>query len=165
MQVAAAASAIGTVVSVAGAIAQAKGQAAAARYNAAIHDRNSETAKIAADWRKLSNDIEEQTWRDQFNALQGSYTVMANKSGVQGGTGTSLAVMLANAEQADDEIAMRDLAAETDAQTYREQGINEKLNANLQRIYARNYITAGRFKMMSAATSGISRSAYLLGQG
>ena len=164
IEVAAAAAIAGTVINVAGARAQAKGQAAASRYNAAIHERNAATADISADWRKTSNDIEEQNWRDQFNALQGSYTVMANKSGVQAGTGTSLAVMLENARQADNEIAVRDLQAETDAQTYREQGINERLSGNLQRIYARNYMTAGRFKAMSAAASGGSRSAYLLGQ-
>lgn len=162
MQVAAAASAIGTVVSVAGARAQAKGQAAASRYNAKIAQRNAATADISADWRKLSNKIEENEFRERFRSLQAATNVAISKGGVMSGTGTALAVAMKSAEEADNEIAMRDLNANMEAQQFKEQGINERLNANLQRIYARNYLTAGKFKMASAATSGVSRSAYLL---
>ncbi len=160
--VAAGASVLGTVVSMAGASAQAKGQAAAANYNAKIRERNAQTADIKADWRRLVNDIEEVTFRERFKSLQASTTVAYNKAGVQGDTGTARLVQLDSAEEADQEIAMRDMQAETEAAQFREQGINERLEANLQRIYAKNYRTAGRYKMMSTAISGASRTASLL---
>ena len=125
VMVAAGAAILGTVVSMAGASAQAKGQAAAANYNAKIRERNAETADIKADWR-------------------------------------GRLVQLDSAKEADEEIAIRDMQAETEAMQFREQGINERLEANLQRIYAKNYRTAGRYKMMSAAISGVSRTASLM---
>ena len=81
---------------------------------------------------------------------------------MQSDTGTARLVQLDSAEEADQEIAVRDMQAETEAAQFREQGINERLEANLQRIYAKNYRTAGRYKMMSMAISGASRTASLL---
>ena len=160
--VAAGAAILGTVVSMAGANAQAKGQAAAANYNAKIRERNAESADIKADWRTLVNDIEEVTFRERFKSLQASTTVAYNKAGVQSDTGTARLVQLDSAKEADEEIAIRDMQAETEAMQFREQGVNERLEANLQRIYAKNYRTAGRYKMMSAAISGVSRTASLM---
>ena len=160
--VAAGAAVLGTFVSMKGASAQAKGQAAAANYNAKIRERNAQTADIQADWRRLVNDIEEVTFRERFKSLQASTTVAYNKAGVQSDTGTARLVQLDSAEEADQEIAVRDMQAETEAAQFREQGINERLEANLQRIYAKNYRTAGRYKMMSTAISGASRTASLL---
>ncbi len=160
--VAAGAAILGTVVSMAGTSAQAKGQAAAARYNAKIRERNAATADIKADWRTLVNDIEEVDFRERFNKLQASTTVAYNQAGVQSDTATKRLVQIDNAKEADEEIAIRDMQAETDASEFREAGINERLEANLQRIYAKNYRTAGRYKMMSTAISGVSRTASLL---
>ena len=160
--VAAGASILGTVVSMAGANAQAKGQAAAANYNAKIRERNAATADIKADWRTLVNDIETVDFRERFNKLQASTNVAYNKSFVQSDTGTARLVQIENAQEADEEIAVREMQAETEAASFREQGINERLEANLQRIYAKNYRTAGRYKMMSTAISGASRTASLL---
>lgn len=153
--VAAAAAIAGMVISMAGARAQAKGQAKAAQYNAAVRERNAKNADIKADWRTLVNDIEEVDFRERFRKLQASTDVAFMKSGVQAGTGTAALVQLDSARQADEEIAMRDMVALTEAQQLREMGVNERLEAGLQRIYAKNYITAGRYKMAGAFARGV----------
>ena len=52
--------------------------------------------------------------------------------------------------------------AETTSQAIREKGVNARLEGDLQRIYARNYITAGKYQAMGAMFSGVSRTASLL---
>jgi hypothetical protein len=54
------------------------------------------------------------------------------------------------------------MAAEAGAQEWREKGVNERLEGDLQRIYAQNYITAGKYQMRAAFVGGISKTASLL---
>ena len=160
--VSAAAAVAGLVIQMAGASSQAKGQAKAAKYNAAVKERNAKDAEIKADWRTLVNDIEQVNFRERFRRLQASTDVAFMKGGVQAGTGTARLVSEENARQADEQMAVEDMVALTESQQLREGGVNQRLEAGLQRIYAKNYITAGRYKMASAAASGASRTASLL---
>ena len=156
------ASAVGTFMQMRGAKAAARGQAAAARYNAAVAKRNAEVADIQADHRLLINKIETAEAAERFRDLQSSLNVAYAKSGVMTGTGTAQLVEEENARQFDEEKAARLMAAETDAQAFREKGVNQRLQGDLQMIYARNYLTAGKYRQYGAFISGVSKTTSLL---
>ena len=156
------ASALGTLMQMRGAKAAAQGQAAAARHNAAVAKRNAEAADIQAEHRLLINKIETAEAADRFRDLQSSLNVAYAKSGVMTGTGTAQLVEEENARQFDEEKAARLMAAETDAQAFREKGVDQRLEADLQMIYARNYLTAGKYRQYGAFISGVSKTASLL---
>ena len=159
--VAAGASLLGTYVAVQGARAQAKGQAAASRYNAAVMDRNAKAAEIDAQWTELTGAIETQEFRDDFDELNKA-TKMASLKNNWEFSGTAADVFLQNAREADEDIAKREVNIAASSQAFREKGVNMRMNADLQRIYARNYQTAGRYRAAGAAFSGISKTAYML---
>lgn len=159
---AAGASIFGTMMQMRGAKAQAAGQARAANFNAAVADRNAKAMDIQAAQNLLIHDIEQVEQRRRFRELQASGRVAYSKAGVMSGTGTPRLVAEENARQFDDEAAAQRMTAETNAQAMRERGVNARLEGDLQRIYVRNYITAGKYQAQAALFSGISRTASML---
>ena len=153
---------VGALVQAKGARAQAKGQATAARFNAEVQRRNAKAADIQAEHNLLIAKIEQREQVRRFGELQGGLRVAYSKSGVMSGTGTARLVAEENARQFDEEQAARMMQAETNSQAMREKGVNARLSADLQNIYARNYITAGKYQAMGALFSGASRTASLL---
>jgi hypothetical protein len=159
--VAAGAAIAGTVVSVAGARAQARGQAAAARFNAAVQERNAKASDIDAEWSRIVSGLEIQDFLDDaesFNAQVSS----ANRKNGWTNTGTALDVYMESIAEQEKEVSRLQTQAIAKQTQFREQGINMRMGAELQRINARNYITAGRWKAASAVTSGVSQTAFLL---
>ena len=155
------ASIAGTVISVAGARAQAKGQAAAARFNAAVAERNAKAADIDAEWSKITSGLKVQDFLDDaesFNAQVSS----ANRKNGWTNTGTALDVYMNSIAEQEKEVADMQTQAIAKENQFREQGINMRMGAELQRINARNYITAGNWRAASAVASGVSQTAFLL---
>tara|TARA_R100000315_G_scaffold62505_1_gene44558 strand:+ start:1317 stop:1805 length:489 start_codon:yes stop_codon:yes gene_type:complete len=161
MEVAAGASILGTYMSVQGARAQGKAQAAASRYNAAINDRNAKSADIQADWTKLRGDIETLNFVDDFRELNAATAQRVRYDGWTL-TGTGLDVYMKNAQEADEEKTIREVDTYAEMQAYHEKGVNERLSANLNRMYAKSYLTASRYRAAGAAAAGISKTAYML---
>ena len=159
--VAVAASIGGTFIQMQGAKAQAKGQAAASRYNARVNERNAKARGIEADWRELVTGLDIQDYSDDFEELQAEVGARQRGNGWQM-TGTAIDVMVRNAEEADEDIQRIKLQGYTEAMALREEGVNYRLAADLNRLNAQNYIQAGRWKAASAGVQGISRTAYML---
>ena len=158
----AAVSGVGTYMQMQGLKAKAKGQSQASLYNAAIHERNKKVAEQQAEWRKFTGGAEIVSFRKQFQQFLGTQRVALAGSGVSPDEGTGRLLQQEAAPEADEEIAMMQMQAETDAMGFREKAINQGLAANLERLYARNYRTAGRYQAQAALISGVSKSAYLL---
>jgi len=152
----------GTFMQMRGARAQAKGQGYGAAFNAAIHERNKRVAEQQAEWRKFTGGVDVVRFRDQFASFLGTQRVALAGAGVSPDEGTGRLLQEEAAREADKEIAMIEMQAETDAMGFREKAINQGLAANLERLYARNYRTAGRYGARAALISGVSKSAYLL---
>ena len=159
--VAAGASILGTYVSVQGARAQGKAQAAGSRFNAAVRERDAKTADIQADWTKLTSDISDLKFVDDFAELQAEVGQRTRTNGWTM-TGTGLHVYMANAREADDELAARQVDTYAEMQAYHEKGVNSRLQAQLNRMEARSQLQASRYRAAGAAISGISRTAYML---
>jgi hypothetical protein len=152
---------LGTAVQMAGANAQAKGQARAARYNARVNERNAAARGIEADWRELVGDLDIQDYSDDFEELQAEVGARQRGNGWQM-TGTAIDVMVRNAEEADEDIQRMKIQSYTEAMALREEGVNYRMAAELDRLNAQNYIQAGRWKALSALTTGVSRTAFML---
>ena len=69
-------------------------------------------------------------------------------------TGTPLKVALANAQQADEEVATMRYNAKVGKQELKEQGVQQRMQANLNRMYGRNAARAGKFQAMGSLLSG-----------
>ena len=160
--ISAAASIGGTFMQMQGIRAQGKGQSQAALFNAEIHERNKKVAEQQAEWRKFTGATEVLRFRDEFAGFQGTQRVALAGSGVSPDTGTGRLLQEEAAREAAQEIAMMEMQAETDAMGFREKAINQGLAADLERLYARNYRTAARYRAQAAMISGVSKSAYLL---
>ena len=159
--VAAGASMLGTYMQVQGARAQGKQEAAALRFNARVRERNAEKADIDAQFTQLTRDIADLNFVDDFAELQSEVGQRTRKNGfIMSGTG--LDVYLANAKEADEELVARQVDTFAEIQGIQEQGVNERLAAQLNRMDAKSALRASRYKAATAAISGISRTAYML---
>ena len=157
------ASVLGAAGSFIGQRGQGKGQAAAAEYNAKIAARNAAAAKQKAEWRTLVNKISNIEFREDFRREVIAPAIVAyNKAGVVADSGTARLVMEESAREADEEIARRTMVASVEAGEFQEQATNFRLNANLERLYAKQYKTAARYRAASTMVQGFSRGASLL---
>jgi len=123
----------------------AAGEAQAHRYNAAIKERNALALDYEADWAKIIGDIETQEFSDdaeKFNARVGS-SIRSNGWTM---TGTALDVYMESINEQEEEIARRNMGVIAKQRQIREQGINARMGADLDRMYARNAVTAGRYR-------------------
>ena len=159
------ASALGAMGSFIGQGGQGKAQAAAAEYNAKIAARNAKAAKQKAEWRTLVNKMSNIEFREDFRREVIAPAIVAyNKAGVVADSGTARLVMEESAREADEEIARRTMVASVEAGEFEEQATNFRLNANLQRLYARQYRTASKFNAASTLVQGLSKAGSLLAQ-
>ena len=160
-EIAAGASLLGTYMQVQGARAQGRAEASALRYNAAIRERNAKKTEIDAQFTQLTRDIADLNFVDDFAELQAEVGQRTRKNGfIMSGTG--LDVYLANAKEADEELVARQVDTFATIQGIQEQGVNERLAASLNRMDAQSALRASRYRAMSAAISGISRTASML---
>lgn len=152
---------LGTFVQVQGARAQGRAEASALRFNAAVRERNAKKTEIDAEFTQLTRDIADLNFVDDFAELQAEVGQRTRKNGfIMSGTG--LDVYLANAKEADEELVARQVDTFAEIQGIQEQGVNERLAASLNRMDAQSALRASRYRAMTAAISGISRTAYML---
>jgi len=125
--------AAGAGLSLLGAQAQARATERAASYNASISDRNARVAERAADQARQLSEQQIVDFRTDFRRLEATVQTRLIKAGIDPSTGTALQLKLANAREADKDIARIRLNAARLASD-----INEKaINASLQGLIAR----------------------------
>ena len=128
----------GTAVSFMGAQQQAAGLRAAgdaakrtAKFNRDIRLRNERVARQEADLRERVGDREALRFRKKFSKLQARTETAFRKGGVAVSTGTPLLVLAENADEAEEEVQLTQLAASTDAGRLRESGVNQRLMGDI----------------------------------
>lgn len=154
--------ALGTYMQYKGIRAAGKHAAMAEEYNAKIRERNAKVAEMQGEWQRFLGGAQVQDFREEFDTFRAAQAVAYAKAGVEGTTGTARLVQEESAEKADEQIAMIQMQAETNAMGFREKAVNENLQANLHRLYARQHKTAARYKGYAALLSGASKAAYLM---
>jgi len=156
--------AAGTAISAAGSMQAAKGMKAAgkqalstAEYNKKIRDRNARVADQEADLRERVGGREEREFREDVGKLQATAGTAYRKGNVMAGTGTPLTVMMASANEAEEDVQTLKLQASTDAGRMRAQGVNQRLAGQLALLEGRSqkmaYDIQARAKQFEALTT------------
>ena len=152
-----AAMAASTAVSAAAQISAGKQQKSAYDYNAQIDERNAQAKDIQAEVFKRNADLQIQKISKDFRRLNDATSQAFRKNGFVATGGTPLLVALENAQNADEEIAIRQYNASVGEQQIEESAVNDRLSANLNRMYGQAaqksaIIGAGK-TLMSGASS------------
>ena len=145
--------------------AAAAAQQRVAEYNAKISERNAKGAEIRADFSKLVSEIDIVDFRDDFERLNAAVGARYRAAGFRSGTGTPRDVQIAAAREADEEIQTRRINADAQALALREQGVNERLRANLFRNQGQLAIQTGAIRAQTAMIQGMqnmARTGYML---
>ena len=117
--------------------AQGRAEQAAFDYNAKIRERNAKALDIEAEQRIFGEEFAIEDFRDDFRDLNNQAGQAFRKNGWIAESGTAAKVLIANAAEADEEIAMRRWQALTDSQALRERGVNERLRGELDTMSGR----------------------------
>ena len=163
-------SAVGTGISFMGAQQQAaglRGAANAARvtadFNRRIRLRNERVARQEADLRERVGDREALRFRKKFSKLQARTETAFRKGGVAVSTGTPLLVLAENADEAEEEVQLTQLAASTDAGRLRESGVNQRLMGDIALLEGSQRARGYNIQASAARTQGYADAFSSLG--
>ena len=126
-----------TAESAAATFAAGKQQKSAYDYNAQLDERNAQAKEIQAEVFKRNSDLQIQKFQKDFRRLNDATSQAFRKNGFVATGGTPLLVALENAQNADEEIAIRQYNASVGEQQIQESAVNDKLSANLNRMYGK----------------------------
>lgn len=112
-----------------------KAEQQAYEYNAKLRERNAKALELDAEAQIFGAEWEITDFREDFQDLNKATSQAFRSNGWIAEGGTPYLVAIANAAEADEEIAMRRWQALTGAQATRERGVNERLSADLDRMY------------------------------
>lgn len=131
---------------------ESKEQAKAYRYNAKIQERNEKALEQEADWYRVVSGIQKQDFLDdaeQFNAYVGA----VNRNSGWASGGTAARVQMASIDEQEQQIVNMTTTAIAQERGIREQAINARMDAELNQIYARQAMAAGRARAFGTVAS------------
>lgn len=123
-----------SLLSARAAVQQGAAANAAGRFNAQMSERNAQIAEQQAEQIKRSSEFDINRFRDNFSELQASTAQAFRYNGFVATGGTPLQVLLNNAREADEEIAMRRYNASIGEQQALESATEQRLQGRLQRM-------------------------------
>ena len=150
---------ITSVVAANGARVVGKQQKAANDFNADINDRNALADEQKVTQLKLVNGLEVTKFKKEFSDLQDATMQAFRYNGFVADGGTPLKVALANAQAADEEIAIMKYNAEVGVQEIEESATQNRMQASLNRLYGRNAMAAGNINAGTSLLSGFTSAA------
>ena len=125
-------------------------QQAAYNYNSDINERNAQVADTQAEQLVFQEEQNIVDFRKQFDDLQAATQQAFRYNGWIANEGTPLKVALANAQEADEEIATRRYNAKVGREELKEQGTQERMQGTLNRMYGKAARTAGRARAFNS---------------
>ena len=140
-----------------GAIEEGRAKARAYNYNAQINERNAEVAEQEGEQIVAENEVELLRFRRQFDDLNAATQQAFRYNGWIADSGTALKVAMANAAEADEEIAARRYNAKVGKQQKEESALQQRMQANLNQMYASAARTSGFMKAGGSLLSGYGR--------
>jgi hypothetical protein len=149
----------GSALSAVGEAASGEAKDAAYKFSADVNDRNARSLEIQADQVQFAEELNIVKFRQEFDNLQASVSQANRSNGWLADSGTPAKVALANAAEADEEIATRRYNAKIGARELKESAVNQRLQGTLNRMYGSAVQRAGYMKAGSSLLSGISQGA------
>ncbi len=114
-----------------------KQEEAAYNYNTDINERNADVAEQQGEQLVFQEEQNIVDFRKQFDDLQAATSQAFRYNGWIASEGTPLKVALANAQEADEEIATRRYNAKVGRAELNEQATQERMQGQLNRMYGR----------------------------
>lgn len=151
-----------SLLSARGALAQGAAANAASQFNANMAERNAQVAEQQAEMIKRSSEFDINRFRDNFSDLQATSAQAFRYNGFVATGGTPLQVLLDNAREADEEIALRRYNASIGEQQALESATEQRLQGRLDRMMGRS---AQRASYYQAAGSLLRGGAQIAGMG
>jgi|TARA_R110001592_G_scaffold941_1_gene5465 hypothetical protein len=150
---------ISSVVAANGARTVGKQTKAANDYNASINDRNALADEQDAIQLKLANGLSIARFQREFSDLQDATSQAFRFNGFVAEGGTPLKVALANAKEADEEIAIMKYNSAVGVQELEQSAVQNKMQGNLNRLYGRNAMAAANINAGTSLLSGFTSAA------
>ena len=151
-----------SLLSARSALQQGATQAAAGRFNRQIAERNAKVLERQQDEIDRSTALDISRFRKNFDRLQGAASQAFRYNGWVASGGTPLQVLLANASEADEEIASTRYNAEVGKQQLQEEALNTRLQGRLQRMYGQAARRAGYIQAATSLLQGAAQGSSLL---
>ena len=145
-----------TAASAASSVAQGNAQAAAFEYNAQINERNALAADAASEQLYHTEKVKIERFRRDFEKLNAATQQGFRYNGWIADGDTPMLVALANAAEADDEIQTLDINARVGQAELKEEGVQQRMNAELNRMYGAQAKIAGQMRAGQSLVSGAS---------
>lgn len=150
-----------TAVSAYGSLQQGRTAKAASDYNAAINERNALIKDQEAAQIVMSEELAIERFKREYAGFADAQQQAFRYNGWMADGDTPLLVALASAQEADEEIAIRRFNAKVGAGQAREEGLQQRMAGNLNRMYGRSARDAGRMRALGTLLSGASNASYI----
>ena len=134
-------------------LAAGRQEQAAYNFNADVNERNADVSDQEAEQLVRNEEQNIADFREDFSDLQDATAQAYRYNGWIASTGTPLKVLLANAQEADEEIAARRYNAKVGKQQKEESALQQRMQANLNNLYAS---AARKSSFISAGSSLLS---------
>lgn len=154
----------GMFLSYAGSQGAAEAQRRAGRFNKDVASRNAHMLELAAEEAKLQSTLDIIDFRAQYGAFEKQTETAIMSSGFDAYSGTGLEILLANAENAEEDIRTMLRAGEASRQNMREQAVAANLQGTLAMFegeqMARATKTAGTVSLLQQGSSFLQDGGY-----
>jgi len=146
-----------SLLSARSAVQQGAAASAAGRFNASMSERNARVAEQQAEQIKRSSEFDINRFRDNFSELQATSEQAFRYNGFVATGGTPLQVLLDNAREADEEIAMRRYNAAIGQQQALESAAEQRLQGRLQRMQGESARRASYYQAAGSLLGGAAQ--------
>lgn len=153
--------AVSSVASAAGQAAAGRAQAQAHEYNAQVNERNAKVAEQEGKVLVRNEEVRILEFEEDIQDLLDAQAQAFRYNGVVASSGTALKVRMESAAEADEEIAMRRYNAAVGKTQAEESATQQRMQANLNRMYAKQARIAGMFGAGQSLLGGFSKIAKL----
>lgn len=133
-----------------------KQEQAAYNYNTDINERNADVAEQQGEQLVFQEEQNIVDFRKQFDDLQAATSQAFRYNGWIAAEGTPLKVALANAQEADEEIATRRYNAKVGRAELNEQATQERMQGQLNRMYGRAANIRGKARAAASLINTVS---------
>ena len=133
-----------------------KQEQAAYNYNTDINERNADVAEQQGEQLIFQEEQNIVDFRKQFDDLQAATSQAFRYNGWIASEGTPLKVALANAQEADEEIATRRYNAKVGRAELNEQATQERMQGQLNRMYGRAANIRGKARAAASLINTVS---------
>lgn len=133
-----------------------KQEQAAYNYNTDINERNADVAEQQGEQLVFQEEQNIVDFRKQFDDLQAATSQAFRYNGWIASEGTPLKVALANAQEADEEIATRRYNAKVGRAELNQQATQERMQGQLNRMYGRAANIRGKARAAASLINTVS---------